>query len=60
MIDIEGMKKHQVKLLLDGISGNELIKITPVTEVKACSMKFQLSMPGVPPTEVVACNAYKR
>ena len=59
MIEIEGKTKGQINLLLDGISRNDqdnniLGKINNATEVKVCVISFQLSLYGMPHTEVIS------
>ena len=61
MIEIEGRTKGQIVLLLDGISRNDLDnnvlgKINNTIEVKVCVISFQLSLPGMLHTELVAVH----
>ena len=61
MIEMEGKTKCQINLLLDGISrkdidNNILGKINNATEVKVIIMSFQLSLPGMLNTEVIAAR----
>ena len=61
MIEIEGKTKGQIVLLLDGISrkdldNNVLGKINNTIEVIVCVMSFQLSLPGMLHTELVAVH----
>ena len=62
VIEIEGKTKGQINLLLDGISSkdldnNILSKINNATKVKVCVISFQLSLPGMPHTEVIATRS---
>ena len=54
-IDIKGMSKDQVTMILDG-KDDVMCKISQASEIKVALLTFQSSPPGVPISELVAAR----